>query len=99
MYMKLTTGNVVKIQVLEEEVLPLHRACEIGHLDMVATFLQTGCDINALDGNGDTALFYAIRYQHEDVADFLIAKGADINIVDDMRVTPLLEAIDRKSVV
>ncbi len=53
--MALTIENVVKIQVLEDKINPLHRACEIGQLDMAATILQTGCDLNAPDGNGDTA--------------------------------------------
>merc|ERR1712034_228001 len=55
---------------------PLTVACQNGYLDVVEFFLDDGLDINHLDNDNKTPLFYALTNKHEDVAKLLISKGA-----------------------
>ena len=55
---------------------PLTVACQNGYLDVVEFFLDDGLDINYLDSNNKTPLFYALTNKHYDVAHLLISKGA-----------------------
>merc|ERR1711925_42230 len=55
---------------------PLTVACQNGYLDVVEFFLDDGLDINHLDGDKKTPLFYALANKHHDVAKLLISKGA-----------------------
>ncbi len=49
------------------------------HLDMVKYLITNGCDVNAIDKDGYTALMYAALADRADVVEYLIQKGADIN--------------------
>merc|ERR1712034_157793 len=55
---------------------PLTVACQNGYLDVVECFLDDGLDINHLDNDNKTPLFYALANKHHDVAKLLISKGA-----------------------
>ncbi len=44
--------------------------------------LDHGCDINAQEENGRTALHYALDLENKDLIKFLIENGADINLED-----------------
>ena len=55
---------------------PLTVASQNGLLDVVEFFLEDGLDINHLDKDNKTPLFYALRNKHYDVAHLLISKGA-----------------------
>ncbi len=50
-----------------------------GDIHQVRLHLAGGTDINEKTISGDTALHYAIKYRHKEVAELLITKGADIN--------------------
>ena len=41
-----------------------------------------GININNIDNNGDTALFYSVYLKYIEISEYLIEHGADINIVD-----------------
>merc|ERR1712034_67117 len=47
-----------------------------GFLDVVQFFLDDGLDINHLDNDNKTPLFYARTNKHHDVENLLISKGA-----------------------
>lgn len=56
-------------------------------------FEQNPAMINKQFDNGRTALCMAADYGQKDVIDYLISKGADVNIPDKFTITPLLAAI------
>ena len=53
-----------------------------------------GADVNAQDENGWTALHYAVRDDHLDVVDLLLAAGADRSIKNDKGLTPRMNAAE-----
>jgi len=55
---------------------PLTVACQNGFLDVVEFFLDDGLNINHLDNDNKTPLFYAQTNNHHDVVNLLILKGA-----------------------
>lgn len=60
----------------------LHYAAASGSLKAVKMLLEAGADINAKSGNGTTPLMMAARENKEEVARFLLAKGADPSAVN-----------------
>ena len=60
----------------------LHQAAMLGNLDQVKSLVAGGADIDALDRQGWTPLSTAIRRQQKEIAEYLIAKGADVKIPD-----------------
>lgn len=65
---------------LREE--PFHRPAATNDIAAMTQLLQRGQDVNATDGNGDTALVYALEHGHIEMADFLYAKGASLDLAD-----------------
>ena len=57
-----------------------------GTMQFVRHILDTGCRIDTKDSSGYTAL---MRAKDEAIAELLILKGADINVLDAYRNTPL----------
>jgi ankyrin repeat protein len=63
---------------------PIHGAAQKGDLAKIkALVAQDPSLISAKDKAGKTALHIAAEYNHKDVAEFLIASGADVNARDD----------------
>jgi ankyrin repeat protein len=74
----------VTLEMSELSTTPLHEAAANGDLAKVQQLLRprlwgTRIDVNARDGFGATALHEAAEAGHKEVAEFLIAKGADVN--------------------
>jgi len=65
-----------------------------GDLDEIKNYLSAGGDINALDPSRLTMLVCAIRGRQTAVAEFLINKGADINLKGNRGASPLAWAAD-----
>jgi serine/threonine-protein phosphatase 6 regulatory ankyrin repeat subunit B len=55
---------------------PIIAASECGYKSIIEKLIDKGADINAKDGDGKTAMQKAIEYGHNDIVDFLKAKGA-----------------------
>jgi ankyrin repeat protein len=55
---------------------PLTVASQNGFLDVVQFFLDDGLDINHLDNDRKSPLFYARTNEHHEVVNLLISKGA-----------------------
>ena len=59
---------------------------------VVSELLADGADANSFDNNRNTALIYAGRDGHLDMARTLLRNGADVNWIDGEGVTPLILA-------
>ena len=58
----------------------LHAAAAGGHESIAATLVSAGCDVDAQDQDGNTALITAILHGHAAPVELLLAVGADIGI-------------------
>lgn len=76
---------------------PLHAAARNGHLEAVKALLNASARINRVC-KGSTALDDAVSYGKEDVALFLLERGADLNASRDTYSPPLHDAASRGSV-
>jgi ankyrin repeat protein len=64
----------------------------------VELLIANGADVNAKGGDvGLTPLHCAVGNGHKEIAERLIAAGADVNAKDDLGWTPLHEAAHRES--
>jgi len=72
----------------------IHQAADAGDLAKVKAFIQEGIDVNT-KVHGCTPLHCAVRCGHKEVAQLLIAKGADVNAKDTRGRTPIDLAINQ----
>lgn len=59
------------------------------HAALAHAFLEKGADVNARDANGGTALHWAVGGNKPEVAELLLAKGADGKLADNAGQIPL----------
>ncbi|KAH8897603.1 ankyrin [Thozetella sp. PMI_491] len=76
-----------------EEVSALTVASWFGHREVIGWIISLGVDLDKADPWGQTALHFAIRAKHGDIAKLLIQKGADVNLPDYSGVTVLHAAM------
>src|SRR5262245_38860685 len=74
------------------EDLRLIEAVKSGSLTTVRALLKQKIDINAVQGDGATALHWAAYRDDVETADLLIRAGANVNKANDISVTPLMLA-------
>lgn len=67
----------------------VHSFEESSALTETAALLERGASADAVDQEGNTLLFRAVRQGYVDVAEFLIGKGADVNSRNRLGWTPL----------
>jgi ankyrin repeat protein len=80
----------------EDAPHPLHVAAGFGELsDVEAILKRDEKAINSLDEMEDTPLNCAVVQEREEIADFLLAHGADPNIPNRNGLTPLAQASSR----
>ena len=74
-------------------VQDLFEAVKHGHLDQVKILLDSGVDVKSTRSYGDTPLHAAAFQGHHEIAQLLIAKGAEVNVgitgTTDPGATPL----------
>lgn len=61
-------------------------------INTVQMLINKGADVNDQDNNGQTALNWATRLGHDQVAKILIDNNADLNFQDNQGFTPLIWA-------
>lgn len=76
---------------------PLMFAAREGNVEVARLLVDGGADLNAVAGDGKTALALAIFNGSYDVASFLVDRTADVNKADAQRFTPLFYAVDRRN--
>jgi ankyrin repeat protein len=68
-------------------------AAEKGHVEVIQALIDGGADVNARDGELNTALTWAANEGKVDAVKTLIAGGADVNIQNKSGTTPLTRAL------
>ena len=74
----------------------IFRAAELGKIEVVKKYLDSGGDINVKSDSGMTSLHHAAYRENKEVVELLIAKGASLNAQDFAGRTPLNVAIRYK---
>jgi ankyrin repeat protein len=71
---------------------PMLGAFKFGDVDVATTLLDLGAPVDFADGNGITMLGRTVLNNEVEMARMLIARGANVNVVDKQGMTPLLWA-------
>ena len=75
-------------------------AARRGDVAQCSTLLEAGADVNSFnENNSQTALLAAIESHHVQVVDVLLDYGADVQMVDNVGISPLYSAIRIKDAV
>jgi len=74
----------------------LHGAVASGDIDEVKRLLSQGGDINAKNESGQTPLHLALNSSRMEVAELLVANGADVEAIDDQTGKALLLSVGRR---
>ena len=59
--------------------ISIHDAATLGNIEAIKQHLVAGADVNAKDDDGISPLLLAATWGHKEVAELLIAKGADVS--------------------
>ncbi|XP_033755625.1 ankyrin repeat domain-containing protein 50-like [Pecten maximus] len=77
---------------------PLICAARAGHIDICSLLLDSGAYINQTNQHvRQTPLLVAVEQGHMDVVDFLLDCGADVQLTDNINITPLYAAIKARN--
>jgi hypothetical protein len=71
---------------------------KIAEIDLIKQLINAGADVDAVDDNGRTPLYYATTNNRIDVAKLLVQFGADANIRYEEGVSPLSYALKEDNV-
>lgn len=74
------------------QTTPLMCACRLGEMTMVKALVQLGVDINALNSDGNNALWLACFNDNLEIIDYLVENGIDIDHQNDNGATCLMYA-------
>ena len=72
----------------------IHKACENGNIKAVKRFLADGTNVNVKNDDGLTPLMEAAGWGEKEIAELLIAEGADVNAQCD-GISPLHSSVWR----
>jgi ankyrin repeat protein len=95
LYWAAFTGSKNAFDVLLDKVVEpttIHLAACKGDLTNVKKFIEGSTDVNVKDMFGCTPLHWAVLADTNDVADFLVGRGAEITARDNTGFTPIMVA-------
>lgn len=69
---------------------PLHYAAMLGKTGIISLLAEQGADLNCRDDLAHTPAYYATRFSHPDIAEYLMARGAETGIVEKIYTSDLL---------
>jgi hypothetical protein len=75
----------------------LHKAAQAGDAEKVRALIAKGHDVNGVDKNKTSPLFWAAFSKNLDVARALVEHGADINFIGPNGTTPLYNALHKRN--
>jgi ankyrin repeat protein len=76
----------------------IHDVAKSGNLERVKALLKDNPDlVSSKDKDGATPLYIAATSEHNDIAELLLAKGADVNAKDKYGNTALIESAYRNA--
>jgi len=93
---KLPAGSPVA-PVSRGGLTALSFAARQGQIEAVNALLEGGSNINQKDVDGNSALVLAILNKHYDLAQTLVARGADVNLANKAGRSPLYTAVDLRN--
>ena len=76
--------NVNKAYQSVYHEVALWNASRNGHSECIELLLDSGANVNAFDGTGNTCLMLSAQYGHHDCVQLLLEKGADVNLFDQL---------------
>ncbi len=79
-----------------EAAKPLHQATADGDIELMASLISQGADVNAKDENGWTPLHHAVAQRGRETIRWLLANGADVGLRNNNGWTPLDFAADQR---
>lgn len=65
----------------------------LGKEEIIELLVESGVDVNQRDSNNFTALDWAAAQDHAIAAEILINSGADVELVNNLQLTPLQLAV------
>ncbi|MBT28688.1 MAG: hypothetical protein CMO01_03425 [Thalassobius sp.] len=89
----LVAGSLFTANAQESNIPPIFTAIQRNNVQQVESMLDSGTDPGSSDMLRNTALHQAAFYGYEKIIELLVAKGADINAVNEAGQTPLYSAI------
>ena len=81
-----------------DDYTPLHMIVvnpNISNFDktvVIDRILEMGCNINQTSARGETALFLAVKRNNRKMIEYLLGKGANPNVPNDLGITPMMVA-------
>ena len=78
----------------KQTLTSLVAAAELDPIRCIEKLLKAGADVNAVDGNGYSALIRATENNFKDIVSILLQAGADVNLVNNYGDTALIQATE-----
>ena len=96
-YLPKEDDSMLKKIFLNAMASTLHKAAQAGDAKKVRALIAKGHDVNGLDANKTSPLFWAAFSKDPDVARALVEHGADVNFIGPHGTTPLYNALHKRN--
>jgi ankyrin repeat protein len=82
---KFLVENGSNLEVSDKDKNPIHLCCVNGDLEILKFLIENGCLIDSENSIGETPLIVACKRNNNDIVEFLIHKGANLNKRDSQK--------------